>query len=261
MIDIHSHILPGIDDGSKSMEETVELLKIAQESGTKIIVASPHSDPEYTYDAEKVDELIAAAQSLAGDGIRIVRGCDFHLMFSNVNAAMENPKVYTINRGPYILMELSDMMIFPNTTDIWRQLEGCGIRIILTHPERNQILQTRFEQIEKWVSEGFYMQVTAQSLLGMFGSKAQKIAVKMLDKGLVHFVASDGHDPVGRPPRLDHAFEWVKERYDRDLADMLFVDNPRAAVEGGIVYSYTPDSEREESPGFLRRLFGRGFNR
>ncbi len=258
MIDIHSHILPGIDDGSKSMEETVELLTIAQDAGTKIIVASPHSDSEYTYDPEKVDELIAEAQSLIGDGIKIVRGCDFHLMFSNVNAAMENPKLYTINRGPYVLMELSDMMIFPNTTDIWRQLESHGIRIILTHPERNQILQTRFEQIEKWVAEGFYMQLTGQSLLGLFGSKAHKLAVRMLDKGLAHFVASDGHDPVGRPPRLDLAFKWVEERYDRDLAEMLFIDNPRAAVDGGFVYSYTPDSEREESRGFLRRLFGRG---
>ena len=258
MIDIHSHILPGVDDGSKSMEETIELLKIAQESGTKTIVASPHSDPEYTYEPEKVDELIAEAQSLIGDGIKIVRGCDFHLMFTNVNAAMENPKLYTINRGPYILMELSNMAIFPNTTDIWRQLESQGIRIILTHPERNPILQSKFEQIEKWVSEGFYMQVTAQSLLGMFGSKAHKTSVKMLDKGLAHFVASDGHDPVGRPPRLDLAFQWVTERYGSDLAEMLFIDNPRAAVEGGYAYSYTPDSEREESRGFFSRLFRRG---
>jgi protein-tyrosine phosphatase len=256
MIDIHSHILPGIDDGSKSMEQTVELLQIARDSGTKVIVASPHSDTQYTYDAAKVDELIAEAQGLIGDGIKIVRGCDFHLMFSNVNAALEDPQTYTINRGPYVLMELSDMMIFPNTTSIWRQLESAGIRIILTHPERNAILQTKFEQIEQWVNEGFYMQVTAQSLLGMFGSKAHKIAVKMMDKGLVHFVASDGHDPVGRPPRLDHAFQWVTEHYDADLAELLFVDNPRAAVEGRFVTSYTPDIGQEPR-GFLRRLFGR----
>ena len=256
MIDIHSHILPGLDDGSRSMEETVELLKIAREAGTEIIVASPHSDSEYTYDPERVDELIVEAQALAGDGIKIVRGCDFHLMFANVNAAMENPKHYTINRGPYILMELSDMMIFPNTTDIWRQLESCGIRIILTHPERNQILQTRFEQIEKWAGEGFYMQVTAQSLLGLFGGKAQKIAVRMLDKGLVHFVASDGHDPVGRPPRLDLAFEWVTQHYGAELAELLFVENPRAAVKGGYVDLYVPKPDRVAS-GFFGRIFGR----
>jgi protein-tyrosine phosphatase len=258
VIDIHSHILPGIDDGSRSMDETVELLKIAKDSGTEIIVASPHSDSEYTYDHERVDELIAEAQALAGDGIRIVRGCDFHLMFSNVNAAMEHPRRYTINNGPYILMELSDMMIFPNTSDIWRQLENYGIRIILTHPERNLILQTKFELIEKWVDEGFYMQVTAMSLLGMFGKKALKVATRMLDKGMVHFVASDGHDPKGRPPRLDLAFRWVKERYGNDMAELLFIDNPRAAVNGGTIDNFVPDPGRPGVGGFFGRLFGRG---
>ena len=258
MIDIHSHILPGVDDGSKTMEETVELLRIAQDAGTTTIVASPHSDPEYTYDPERVDELIAEAQALAGDGIKIVRGCDFHLMFANVNAAMENPKRYTINNGPYILMELSDMLIFPNTTDIWRQLENYGIRIILTHPERNLILQSKFELIEKWVNEGFYMQVTAMSLLGMFGKKALKVATRMLDKGLVHFVASDGHDAVGRPPRLDTAVEWVRQRYGGDMAELLFVDNPRAAITGAYVDSFSPDSERPRPESLWSRLFHRG---
>lgn len=258
MIDIHSHILPGIDDGSRSMDETVELLKIARDSGTEIIVASPHSDSQYTYDHEKVDELIVEAQALAGDGIKILRGCDFHLMFSNVNAAMEHPRRYTINNGPYILMELSDMMIFPNTSDIWRQLENYGIRIILTHPERNLILQAKFELIEKWVDEGFYMQVTAMSLLGMFGKKALKVATRMLDKGMVHFVASDGHDPKGRPPRLDLAFQWVKERYGDDMAELLFIDNPRAAVNGGNIDNFVPNTDRPGAGGFFGRLFGRG---
>jgi protein-tyrosine phosphatase len=258
VIDIHSHILPGIDDGSRSMDETVELLTIAKDSGTELIVASPHSDSEYTYDHEKVDELIAEAQALAGDGIKIVRGCDFHLMFSNVNAAMEHPRRYTINNGPYILMELSDMMIFPNTSDIWRQLENYGIRIILTHPERNLILQTKFELIEKWVDEGFYMQVTAMSLLGMFGKKALKVSTRMLDKGMVHFVASDGHDPKGRPPRLDLAFQWVKEHYGNDMAELLFIDNPRAAVNGGSIDSFMPNPDRRGAGGFFGRLFGRG---
>jgi len=257
MIDIHSHILPGIDDGSRSMEETVELLKIAREAGTEIIVASPHADSEYNYDPDKVDALIEEAQAGAGDGIKIVRGCDFHLMFANVNAAMENPKHYTINRGPYLLMELSDMLIFPNTGDIWRELDGYGVRVILTHPERNQILQTKFEQIEQWVGEGFLMQITGQSLLGKFGTKAQKIATRMIDKGLAHFVASDGHDPVVRPPRLDLAFRWVSERYGKDLAEILFITNPGAAVNGGFVDTYMPKPERGVGGGFLGRLFGR----
>ena len=96
------------------------------------------------------------------------------------------------------------------------------------------------------------------SLLGMFGKKALKIATRMLDNGLAHFVASDGHDPVGRPPRLDLAFQWVSQRYGSEVAELLFIDNPRAAVDGGYVDSYMPKPERSGAGGFLGRLFGRG---
>ena len=255
MIDIHSHILPGIDDGSPSMEHTVELLKLARETGTEIIVASPHSDNQYTYVPSRVDELIAEAQALAGDGIRIVRGCDFHLMTENILNALSQPHNYTINRGPYVLMELSDMHIFPNTSQIWDQLEAAGMRIILTHPERNLILQNKIEKIERWVEEGRYMQVTAQSLLGQFGQHAQKVAFHLLDHGLCHFVASDGHDIQGRPPRLDIVHRWLSERYAPELAQLLLVDNPRAAVDGGPVEFEVPRFRRRT--GLLGRLFGR----
>jgi protein-tyrosine phosphatase len=95
------------------------------------------------------------------------------------------------------------------------------------------------------------------SLLGMFGKKAHKIATRMLDKGLVHFVASDGHDIIRRPPRLDVAFRWVQERYGNDLAELLFIDNPRAAVNGGYIDSYTPKPDRSGTGGFFGRMFGR----
>src|SRR5208337_1528651 len=156
-----------------------------------------------------VDALLAAAQERVGASIRIVRGCDFHLMLDNIQAALAHPTRYTINSGPYLLMELSDLMIFPNTNQIWQELEDAGMRIILTHPERNPLLQDQMERIEEWVAQGRYMQLTAQSLLGHFGPQAQRFAVTMLDKGLAHFVASDGHDLRGRPPRLDRARQWV----------------------------------------------------
>lgn len=257
MIDIHSHILPGLDDGAETMDDTVELLQLARDTGTTAIVASPHADTHYTFDPQQVDALLAAAQERVGDGIRIVRGCDFHLMLDNIQAALANPTRYTINSGPYLLMELSDLMIFPNTNQIWQELEDAGMRIILTHPERNPLLQDRMERIEEWVAQGRYMQLTAQSLLGRFGQQAQRFAVSMLEKGLAHFVASDGHDLRGRPPRLDLAFEWVAARYGRDLAQLLFVDHPRAVLEGEPVESWMPKPERSASGGFLGRLFGR----
>jgi protein-tyrosine phosphatase len=257
MIDIHSHILPGIDDGARTMDETVEMIGIARETGTTAIVASPHADMQYDYEPEKIEELLAEARALTAPGIELVRGCDFHLMLSNVQEALKNPDRYTIGGKGYLLMELSDMVIFPNTVELWKELEGVGMKVILTHPERNPLLRQRIELIEEWVSQGRYMQVTAQSLLGVFGPKAFKFAKTMLDRGLVHFLASDGHNAKHRPPRMDQGFEWISRNYSTRLAELLCVEHPGAVLAGMPLNldGFPPPNEKRS---LLDRLLGRG---
>lgn len=257
MIDIHSHILPGIDDGALSMSETIEMIEIARATGTTALVASPHADTQYSYEPERIEELLAEARAQAGPGIALVRGCDFHLMLSNIEAALKNPSRYTIGGKCYVLMELSDMLIFPNTGAIWTELEAAGMRIILTHPERNPLLRQRLELIEEWVAQGRYMQVTAQSLLGVFGPKAYEFAVRLLDRGLVHFLASDGHNVRHRPPRLDQGFEWVARKYSPRLAQLLCVEHPRAVLAGEpLDLSEFPPAR--EKRGLMERILRRG---
>ena len=257
MIDIHAHILPGLDDGPQSMPETIEMIEIARTAGTMAIVASPHSDTQYLYEPDRIEELLAEAQSRVGPGIALVRGCDFHLMQSNVESALKDPARYTIGGKCYLLMELSDMLIFPNTGEIWAELEAAGMRIILTHPERNPLLRQRIELIEEWVAQGRYMQVTAQSLLGVFGPKAFEFATRLLDRGLVHFLASDGHDVKHRPPRLDQGFEWVARRYSPELAHLLCVAHPRSVLAGEPLdlANFPP---RTQKRGLLDRILHRG---
>ncbi|WP_321477850.1 CpsB/CapC family capsule biosynthesis tyrosine phosphatase [uncultured Paludibaculum sp.] len=258
MVDIHSHVLPGIDDGSKSMEETVEMIRMAREHGTTLLVASPHADTQYSYDSTHIEELLAEARAFAGPGIELVRGCDFHLMFDNIEAALRQPMHYTINQKGYLLMELSDLTIFPNTGDLWSQLEDAGMTIVLTHPERNPLLRQRLELIQEWVGQGRYMQVTGQSLLGLFGKKAQEFARQLLDLGLVHFIASDAHDLQGRPPRLDQAFQWISENYSPRLAELLCVEHPAAAVRGeALDLSEFPPPLMPRKTGFWSKLFKR----
>lgn len=258
MVDIHSHILPGIDDGAKTMEETVAMVQLARTHGTTVLVASPHADTQYQYDVERVDELLAQVRAAAGPGIFLARGCDFHLMFDNIENALRNPRRYTIHGGPYLLMELSDLTIFPNTGALWSQLEDAGMKIILTHPERNPLLRQRPELIEEWVSQGRYMQVTAQSLLGLFGPKAFAFSKWLLDNGLAHFVASDAHDLKGRPPRLDLAFDWVVKNYSPRLAQLLFFEHPKAVIEGkAIDLTGFPPAAEPARRGLLARLFRR----
>lgn len=232
MIDIHSHVLPGLDDGASTMEETLAMLRVARESGTTAIVATPHADTRFRFDPGRVDALIAEALELAGGGIALHRGCDLHLMYDNVLDALEHPARYTINGRGYLMVELSDLVIFPNTGELFDRLEQRGMRIVVTHPERNPLLRQRLELIEEWAAKGRYFQITAQSLTGRFGQRAQAFSQTLLDRGLAHFIASDAHDVESRPPRLDHAFGWVRDRYGEPLARLLLVDHPAAALEG-----------------------------
>lgn len=260
MIDIHCHFLPGLDDGARDASDTERMLQIAAESGTTHLVATPHADPRFAYDPERVDRLLEEARAAAPPGLQLFRGCDFHLMLDNILDAIEHPRRYTINGGRYLLIELSDIVIFPNTPELFGRLEQAGMTIIVSHPERNPILRRRPHLISEWCEQGRLMQVTASSLLGFWGPQVQSFARRLLEQGLVHFIASDGHHPRTRPPRLDEARAWVERRYGLEAARLLFETNPRAVIE-----------DRPLDPGqvltckrvagklsFLRRLFGRG---
>ena len=104
---------------------------------------------------------------------------------------------------------------------------------VITHPERNGLLRMRLEEIAGWVESGVYVQVTAQSLTGEFGQRARGFSQRLLDRGLVHFIASDGHDCERRPPRMDLARAWLAEAYGAEVSETLCTANPLAAVTGG----------------------------
>jgi len=231
-VDIHSHVLPGVDDGAVSLDDAAAMMETARRHGTGVLVASPHASPAFAYDRERVDRLLDELRARAPSGLCLIRGCDFHLTFTNVEQALRSPGDFAINGRCWLLMELSELTVFANTGALWRRLEDAGLRIILTHPERNALLRQRFDLIEQWVSEGRYMQVTAGSLFGAFGGAARQFAIRMLDAGLAHFVASDAHDLRHRPPRLDLAFQWLAGRYGEEYARRLVADHPRRAVEG-----------------------------
>ncbi len=241
----------------RSIEETAAMLKIASTHGTRILAATPHADPQYQYDPQQTDALLAQAQQLAGPELKLVRGCDFHLTFDNVDAALVNPSDYALNGRNYLLMELSDLIIFPNTGEFWSRLEAAGLRIILTHPERNPLLRQRIGLIREWVEQGRFMQVTAQSLTGQFGGKAADFARQLLNEGLVHFVASDAHDVRARPPRMDLAFEWLSDQYSPRLAELLCIEFPGCAVQGQPLdlKGFPPESKGRKT--FWSRMLGR----
>ena len=245
MIDIHSHILWGIDDGSRSLEMSVAMLQMAADGGTTDIVATPHADTDYQFQPGLIAERRAELQGLLGDTIRIHTGCDFHLKYDNIQDALADPRKYSVNGLGWVLVEFSDMMIFPNTEEIFAQMRNAGMGVIVTHPERNWLLRKDIDKLLRWVEGGAYLQVTGGSLLGVFGADARKFSEELMERGMVHFLASDAHDLDRRSTRLDHVRAHVAERYGEDYAEALLKTHPQAVIEGRALHPGT--LERPES--------------
>jgi protein-tyrosine phosphatase len=249
MVDLHSHILWGLDDGAETLEESVEMLRLAVEGGTTDIVATPHANYRYRYDEAVVDQRIREL-TLATEGRPIVhRGCDFHLSFDNIQDALEHPARYTIARGCYLLVEFPDTSLrgFGQALETLIQR---GLTPIMTHPERHPDLQKLTADFLEWARSGCLVQVTGQSLLGRFGKKAEESAWEMIGRGLAHFVASDAHGVRDRNPRLDAPFAAVAKRAGKDVAETLFVRNPGAVLAGKKIALAAPPKRRS-----WRRIF------
>jgi protein-tyrosine phosphatase len=232
LIDIHSHVLFGLDDGARTLEDSLAMVRMAAEHGTTDLVATPHANLQFKFDPERIADCVAQVRESAGGALRLYTGCDFHLSFDNIQDSIDHPRKYTINQQRYLLVEFSELLIFKNTEDIFARLRDAGMTPIITHPERNGLLRQRVENIAKWVDQGARVQVTAQSLTGAFGRKAQDFSRELLDRRLVHVLASDGHDCERRPPVMDDARAWLQKKYGDALAEALCVTNPGAALSG-----------------------------
>jgi protein-tyrosine phosphatase len=232
VIDIHSHILPGLDDGSKSWDMTIEMCRIAIADGITHIVATPHANDEFIYQRENVREKVAELDSRLSGELAFSIGCDFHLSYDNVEDALVNPQRYTIAGKQYLLVELSDYAIPPQIKDIFFRLLTAGLVPIITHPERNRILQRTPAPVLDWVQAGCLVQVTASAVTGFWGEQAQAIALWLIKHGAVHVLATDAHDAVHRPPVLSAARDLIARQFGAELAQALVLDNPSAIVNG-----------------------------
>lgn len=232
MVDIHSHILPGLDDGARTLEESLAMLRIAAEAGTTDIVATPHANLEFSFDPAVVEQKIAELQEASEGIVRLHRGCDFHLHYDNIQDALANPGKYAINHKRYILVEFSELLVARSTEEVFHQMRAAGIIPVITHPERNALLLRQIGRLAGWVSDGCRLQVTALSFLGRFGKRAKAFSDELMKRGLVHFVASDAHDCRHRPPRLDEAHRYIARKFGAEQADKVCVLNPKAALAG-----------------------------
>jgi protein-tyrosine phosphatase len=234
-VDIHSHVLWGVDDGARDVETSIEMLRIAAENGTSDIVATPHSDFRYSFDPHKVAQRIEELTGATGGTPRIHTGCDFHLHVENIEDCLAHPGKYTINHLRYLMVEFSEASIPKGIGKVFEKMFAAGITPVITHPERNPLLTKNSGLMTSWLASGCLTQLTAQSFLGRFGKAAQTAAEDFVERGMAHFVASDAHDPVHRPPDLSGAFGSVTARYGSQIAERLFITNPSAVLTGALI--------------------------
>jgi protein-tyrosine phosphatase len=232
MIDIHHHLLWDQDDGSTSIELSIEMARMAAEDGITHIACTPHANSYYEYLPGPIDAKIAELQSLLNQQkipITLGRGCDFHTSYDNIQQAHDDPRRFSINGGSYILVELPDHALPPTLNEVFYQMQIDGLTPILTHPERNLTLQKDISRMLEWMRSGLLVQVTAGSVVGRMGKTAERIAHHLLSRNLVHFLATDAHNISSRPPKLREAMELVARKYSPDYAHLLCVSNPLAA--------------------------------
>jgi protein-tyrosine phosphatase len=232
MIDIHCHVLPGVDDGPAEEATAIAMCRMAAEHGTTDLVATPHANSRYEYSLERNQERLARLQQAVGPAPRLHRGCDFRLSFENVEAALQDPSRFTIDGGPYLLVEFSDQVITPGASEVFARLREAGVTPVITHPERNPLLREQLGRLSTWAGRGCLIQVTGHALLGRFGQRARAAAIEMINAGLAHVIASDGHDLEQRPPVLSDSFHFVADRWGPEVARRLFRETPEAILAG-----------------------------
>lgn len=208
------------------------MLRLATESGTGAIVATPHFSTTYSFDYSAVYRSWEKVQYLAGPQIRIYRGSEVELKPEMIRKVLEQPARYTINGYQYLLVDLPEEPVGRVAEELIAELQRAGLQVILAHPELHLGLAQDFGRLRRWVERGVLVHASAGSLTGRFGRFAERNVRRILHYGLAHLIASNGHDVQGRPPRLDEARLRLKLDYPPDYAELLFEQNPQAVLNG-----------------------------
>ncbi|HUG68491.1 MAG TPA: CpsB/CapC family capsule biosynthesis tyrosine phosphatase [Pirellulaceae bacterium] len=246
-VDIHCHLVPGIDDGAKSWQESLAMARMAVADGIETIVVTPHQLGGYAHNSGEMIRQRTAELQRELDAhdilLRVLPGADVRIDNGMIEG-LKNGSVLTLgDHGRHVLLELPHEMYFP-LEPVLDDLTRAGMVGILSHPERNQGLLKQPALIESLVDYGCLMQVTAGSLTGTFGPNSQDMAEWMLGEGLVHFISTDAHGPRARRPLLGRAFQRAAEMAGEETAIALCCGNPAAVASGHDVEAIPRKTQR-----------------
>src|SRR5215204_6191236 len=234
VIDLHCHLLPGIDDGARDQSEALEMARIAASEGTTVVACTPHILPG-VYD-NTGPAIRAATMELqralddAGVPIRLVVGADIHLV-PPVVENLKSGQALSLGDSRYVLIEPPHHVLPPRAEEAFFALAAAGYTPILTHPERMSWIRRNYDLIQRLVNAGVLMQLTAGALVGRFGNTARYWSERMLEEGMLHIVATDAHDTKRRGPFLREAYEAAWRAVGEIEANNLVWHRPQAILE------------------------------
>lgn len=262
MIDLHCHLLPGIDDGAPDVETSLEMARIAVDDGIEMIACTPHIYPGLYENSgpdilRRVDELQIILND-AGIPLTLTSGCDAHLTPTMV-AELKSGHIPTLAKSRYFLFEPPHHVAPPRLEESVFATIAAGYMPIVTHPERLSWIESHYETMKTMARSGAWMQLTAGSITGRFGKRPQYWSERMLDEGLVHIIATDAHNLRNRKPLMAEATRMVAERLGDDAARDMVLTRPRMVLEnadpatGPMLVGAAP--KPSGGLGALRRLF------
>jgi len=251
MIDLHCHILPGVDDGARDLSESVKMAKKAVEQGIHTIVATPHhlnnryENPKETI-IDRVRELNRVLLEEKID-LNVLPGQETRI-YGEMVEGYELGEILPIDNTQYVLVEFSSSHVPRYTEKLFYDLQTKGLIPVIVHPERNQEIIERPDVLYKLVEKGALTQVTAASISGDFGKKIKTFSLQLIEANLTHFIASDAHNTINRTFKMREAFDIIQTKYGNDMV-YLFEENAELVIEGSHIYKEVP--ERIKKKKFL----------
>lgn len=234
MIDLHCHILPGVDDGAADLSVSLAMAEVFVAEGVTVVACTPHIFPGlYDNRGPQIRAAVANLQSeldRRGFALRLVSGADIHVAPGLVDG-LRSGELLTLGDSRYVLLELPHHVAPPRLENIFLDLLAADYVPILTHPERLTWLPAQYDLVSRLVSAGVWMQVTASALAGNFGLQPRELAERMLDEGLVHILASDAHNADRRRPDLRRGYELAAARIGEQHAQDMVYTRPRGVLE------------------------------
>jgi len=261
MIDLHCHMLPGIDDGAPDLETSLAMARMAAADGIRVTACTPHIMPgvyENTGPGIRAGIVkLQAAIDEAGIPLRLVQGADVHIA-PGLGAGLREGRIAALNGTRYFLFEPPHHVAPPRLEDAVFEVMSAGFQPLVTHPERLTWIETHYGIMRNLAHAGAWMQITCGSVTGRFGRRPKYWAERMLDEGLVHVLATDAHNLRNRCPVMSEARDAVAARLGEDAAHDMVVTRPQGVLDDVVPDSLPPLAGapvRAERRGFFNRIF------